>query len=102
MPTDAFEMALVHRVFSEQLNCAPLLIGRAQAGQRSDRKRAADHIANVLAALHHHHLAEDEVLWPKLRDRIPQRAEHIQLMETQHELIATSVDKVQLLLADWV
>jgi len=102
MATDAFEMSLVHTVFRCQLNSAPRLICDVRPGRPRQLNRVADHIANVMSALHHHHLAEDELLWPVLRDRIPQRAKDIQQMETEHELIATSATKVQLLLADWV
>ncbi|HEY1841737.1 MAG TPA: hemerythrin domain-containing protein [Mycobacterium sp.] len=102
MPADAFEMALVHRVFRDELRCAPILVGSVQPGQGRRLKRVVDHIANVLSALHHHHMAEDELLWPKLHERTPEHAEIIRHMETEHELIATSVDKVHLLLADWI
>jgi hemerythrin-like domain-containing protein len=102
MPADAFEMAMVHRVFRDELRCAPMLVGSVQPGQGRRLKRVVDHIANVLSALHHHHMAEDELLWPKLHARTPQHAEVIRHMEIEHELIATSVDKVHLLLADWI
>jgi hemerythrin-like domain-containing protein len=103
MPTDAFEMALAHNVFRRELEAVPKLINRVQPGQHRRATRVARHIANLSAALHHHHLAEDELVWPKLHIRIPQQhAEDIRLMETEHELIATSVDKVHLLLADWI
>lgn len=102
MPTDAFEMALVHRVFRNELRSAPRLIGSVQPGQRGRLKVVADHVANVLAALHHHHMAEDELLWPKLHTRIPHRAEEIQRMQEEHELIAKLVGSVELRLADWI
>jgi hypothetical protein len=101
MPTDAFEMALVHRVFRDELRSAPALIGQVRPGRRRSRKRVAVHIANVLAALHHHHMAEDELLWPTLHARVPLRAEDIHRMETDHGLIAKLVVGVELGLADW-
>lgn len=102
MPTDAFEMALVHSIFRTELKFAPDLIRGVEPGQRGRLKRVAGHIANVLAALHHHHMAEDELLWPKLHDRIPMRAQDIQRMETEHEFIAKSVFGVKLRLAEWI
>ncbi|OMC25741.1 hypothetical protein A5739_22110 [Mycobacterium colombiense] len=102
MPTDAFEMALVHRVFRCELEIAPELIRSVQPGQHGRAKRAAGHIQNVLAALHHHHMAEDELLWPKLSARIPVHARDIRCMETEHEFIAKSVISVKLCLAEWV
>ena len=93
MPVDAFEMALVHRVFRDELRCAPMLISSAQPGPLKQLKRVADHIANVLSALHHHHMGEDELLWSELQDRISQQSKDIRRMETEHELIATSAGK---------
>lgn len=102
MPTDAFEMALVHSIFRDELNFAPELIRSVRPDQHGRRKRVAKHVANLLAALHHHHMAEDELLWPKLRDRIPIHAEDIQRMETEHEFIAKTAVIVETRLAEWI
>ncbi|MCA2264604.1 hypothetical protein A5626_22520 [Mycobacterium marseillense] len=102
MPTDAFEMALVHRVFRDQLNLAPQLISSVRPWQRRRMKVVAGHITNVLVALHHHHVAEDELLWPTLHARVPLRSEDIHRMETEHSLIAKLVSSVELRLAEWM
>lgn len=102
MPTDAFEMALVHRVFRDQLQLGPQLIGSVRPGDRRRRKVVAGHIANVLAALHHHHIAEDELLWPTLHARVPLRAEDVHRMETEHALIAKLAGSVERWLAQWI
>lgn len=60
------------------------------------------HIANVLAALHHHHIAEDELLWPTLHARVPLRAEDVHRMETEHALIAKLAGSVERWLAQWI
>lgn len=67
---------------------APRLIRSVQLGQRRRLKRKAGHITNVLATLHHHHLTEDELLWPILHARQPMRTEHIHRVKTEHEFIA--------------
>lgn len=102
MPTDAFEMALVHSIFRNELQSAPDLVRSVRPGQRGRANRVASHTKNVLAALHHHHMAEDELLWQKLHDRMPQCAEDIQRMETEHEFIAKAVVGVELRLAEWI
>jgi hemerythrin-like domain-containing protein len=102
MPIDAFEMALVHNVFRSELESAPELIRGVQPGQRSRLRRVSGHIANVLAALHHHHMAEDELLWPLLHARTPLHATDIQRMESEHELIAKAVGNVAFLLTNWI
>lgn len=102
MSTDAFEMALVHRVFRDALEYSPQLIGSVRPGQRKRRRFVASHIANILAALHHYHLAEDELVWPILRTRAPLRAEDIHCMETEHAVVAKLADSVGLRLAAWI
>ncbi|WP_156622959.1 hemerythrin domain-containing protein [Mycobacterium sp. 1164966.3] len=102
MPTDAFEMAMVHRVFRSELRSASELIRQVHPGQYGRRKRVADHILNVLAALHHHHHAEDELLWPTLRSRVRLRADDIDRMETEHALMAKLVSSVEVRLAAWI
>lgn len=102
MPTDAFEMAVVHRIFRRELGSAPQLISSVEAGQRTHLKRVAEHLSNILAALHHHHIAEDERLWPMLHARVPLHAQDIQRMEIEHELIAKSVDSVISRLSEWI
>ena len=79
MLTDAFDMAIVHRVFRTELH---------------DTKRSAivgDHLKFIVAGLHHHHAAEDELIWPKLHARAPARAAEIARIENQHRDIAEGV-----------
>lgn len=102
MPTDAFEMGMVHRIFREELSCAPELISRVQPSQPMRQKLVASHIANVLTALHHHHTAEDERLWPILHARIPVHFEDIERMQWQHEQITNSMARVELRLTGWL
>jgi Hemerythrin HHE cation binding domain len=44
--------------------------------------------------LHHHHAAEDDLIWPKLHARMPLRVRTICRMEDAHRAIAASVDTV--------
>jgi iron-sulfur cluster repair protein YtfE (RIC family) len=98
---DAFEMAIVHRVFRNELESAPRLIHQCQNGHAQRKSRVADHIANILSALHHHHMAEDDLLWPKLHSRIPLLAEQVRRMEQEHARIAQLTHNVSAALATW-
>ena len=56
-----------------------------------DTDRAAvivDFLAELTAALHHHHEGEDELMWPLLLERAPMDSALILRMEEQHERIA--------------
>ncbi|MCK9927960.1 hemerythrin domain-containing protein [Frankia sp. Mgl5] len=43
-----------------------------------------DHIALTLRVLHHHHSAEDRLLWPTLRVRAPRAVVAVDRLEAQH------------------
>ena len=90
--TAAFDMAMVHRVFRNELHGVPELIDGVRAG---DAKRAAvvnAHLSFIVAVLHHHHAAEDDLIWPKLYARAPLSAHEICRMEDDHRAIAASID----------
>jgi hemerythrin-like domain-containing protein len=53
------------------------------------------------AALHHHHAAEDELIWPKLHARARTRVADITRMKDAHRGIADSVATVQAILPSW-
>lgn len=55
-----------------------------------DARHAAlieDHIALTLRVLHHHHSAEDRLLWPMLRIRAPRAVVAIDRLEAQHSAL---------------
>lgn len=101
MPSDPFEMAIVHRAFRAQLHSAPDLVRGVAAG---DSRRAAvvgRHVDFVMTALHHHHLAEDAVVWPKLSARAPGRvAETVRMAEAHHGITAAS-ERVRAIVTQW-
>ena len=60
------------------------------ATQPLDAKRAAlfeDQVALVLDVLHHHHTAEDDTIWPALREREPAARAGLDELEADHEAI---------------
>lgn len=102
MSTDAFDMAIVHRIFRNELHNAPGLVRGVKAG---DTKRSAivgRHLNFIMSGLHHHHAAEDELIWPKLHARAPNHAAEITRMEDEHRGIAEGVASVQDIVASWV
>ena len=66
--------------------------------QRADTNRAAivgGHVDFIATALHHHHAAEGEVIWPKLRERAATREVDITRMEDTHRDIADDIARVR-------
>lgn len=101
MPTDAFDMAIVHKVFRSELHDFPALIRGVTAGDTARSAVVGSHIELIMAALHHHHAAEDELIWPKLHCRAPEFAEAVTRMEQAHRAIAVADAKVKSVLPSW-
>jgi hemerythrin-like domain-containing protein len=101
MPCDPFEMALVHRGFRRELHKAADLVGGVAAG---DSRRAAvvcEHIDFIVTAVHFHHSAEDEYVWPRLSARAPSRAAELTRMEDAHRAIDDASDRVRATAVAW-
>ncbi|MFF7237998.1 hemerythrin domain-containing protein [Streptomyces collinus] len=81
-------MVVLHRVFRREI---PLLAGLIEDAAPGDRQRAttlADHLDLVLGALGEHHEGEDDLLWPKLRERAILGGDVVTRMAEQHTAIA--------------
>lgn len=63
-----------------------------------DTRRAAvvsGHLALVEDVLHHHHVSEDDLLWPLLVERVPDELEPVvRLMEAQHHRVDQLLDEI--------
>lgn len=102
MPTDAFDMAVAHRVFRNELHSIPGLVRAAPVGDTARSAVVGAHLELITAALRHHHAAEDDLIWPKLRERVPASAEAISRMEQAHRGIAEAEARVKSVLVPWV
>lgn len=99
---DTWEMVVVHRAFRREFGLAPGLIRKVADGDRARSEIVADHLAFLTDGLHHHHTAEDELLWPLLLDRVGElHGELVHRMETQHEAVAALVAREGELLPSW-
>jgi hypothetical protein len=79
----------------------PGLVAGVADGDTHRAKFIAAHANFMIDALHHHHAAEDELAWPVLMARAPDRADDIGRLEGQHRVIADAVNRVQCGLAAW-
>jgi hypothetical protein len=102
MPCDPFDMALVHRAFRAEFAAFPGLIRAVSSGDTTRSRLVSRHLDNMIAVLHHHHAAEDELLWPKLVVRVPECESDIRHVEHQHAGINASIDKVNPVRLAWV
>ena len=102
MTVNTLDMLLVHRVFRREFHDVTELIDGVSDGDAARARVVGDHLAFMLSALHHHHAAEDELVWPKLRDRVAGSEADIARMEDEHSAIAGAVHRTEVLLGPWV
>ncbi|MBM7784547.1 hemerythrin domain-containing protein [Tenggerimyces flavus] len=99
--TDTSDMIIVHRLFRREFRRAPRLILGVAEGDTERAEFIGSYLADIAAGLHHHHHAEDELLWPKLLERVSLQAELIHRMEGQHERLAVLLGRIDELLPVW-
>ncbi|MEV6298753.1 hemerythrin domain-containing protein [Actinoplanes sp. NPDC051861] len=100
-PVDTWEMVLVHRVFRREFRLLPGLVRAVTPGDVARAEVIGSHLENLASALHHHHTAEDELLWPLLLSRARMQADLIHRMEAQHARLHEPLDRISVLLPRW-
>lgn len=85
---DTFEMVFVHNAFRQQFGAMPGLIRGVADGDRDRASVVVGFFTEMTRSLHHHHEAEDDLMWPLLLQRAPMDSALILRMEEQHERIA--------------
>jgi hemerythrin-like domain-containing protein len=99
---DGREMLMVHNMFRREFALMPALVRDAAVCDQERVQIISDHIENVSAILHHHHHSEDENSWPLLLGRCGEEmAPLLQLMESQHEVVAKFGHEVDEALEVW-
>jgi hemerythrin-like domain-containing protein len=96
------EMKTIHSAFRRELRLAPALLRSVEHGDRLRAATVATHLDLIDRFLHHHHTIEDDMLWPKLLERVPAEiAPIVELMESQHETVAALLGRTVELRAAW-
>ena len=94
-------MAIVHRTFRKAYTESAQLVRAAPTPSPGRVTFLADHIDFAIKALHIHHEGEDELLYPKLIERVPEQAPMTEEVEHEHELIKTALDDTSAACATW-
>ncbi|MFI6772779.1 hemerythrin domain-containing protein [Nocardia sp. NPDC050412] len=90
---DTADMLLVHRAFRRHFDALPGLVGGVADGDTARAGRIVEFLTELDTGLHHHHCAEDELMWPLLLERAKTDGALILRMEEQHERIAELIDR---------
>jgi hypothetical protein len=100
-PIDVRDMAIVHQTFRRAYDESARLVRAARAPSPGRVTFLADHIDFAIATLHIHHEGEDELLYPKLIERVPEQAPMTEEIEHEHQLIKTALDAAAAACATW-
>jgi hemerythrin-like domain-containing protein len=100
-PIDVRDMAIVHRTFRAAYAEAARLVRDEPVPTPARVTFLADHIDFTVETLHIHHEGEDELLYPKLIERLPDRAQMTEEVEHEHELVKTALDSVAAACSTW-
>jgi hemerythrin-like domain-containing protein len=100
--TDVRGMIMAHDAFRWSLLPAPDLVRAVETGDERRAAVVAGHVETILTVLEGHHTSEDELLWPRLLERVPDDlAPVVHLMESQHEQIHEHLEQARALLPRW-
>jgi hemerythrin-like domain-containing protein len=98
---DTSDMVIVHRMFRRECALLPKLVAGVAGGDVARAHTVAGHAREVLDMLHHHHLGEDELLWPRLSARTRSHADLLARMDSQHVGLATLLEHAATALDEW-
>lgn len=99
---DTRGMIVVHTALRRDFRLAPGLVRGVTPGARRRARVVADHVELISGLLHHHHENEDRLLWPKLKQRVPDElAPTVELMESQHHGLDQELTAARQLTTRW-
>jgi hypothetical protein len=99
--TNTDDMVIVHRVFRREFQLLPLMVRAAPDGDTARAELVGAHGEELMTALHHHHVGEDEELWPILEHRALPQIDLVRRMQDQHEQMAGLLAECQRLMTRW-
>jgi hemerythrin-like domain-containing protein len=100
-PIDVRDMAIVHGTFRAGYAEAARLVLAEREPSPARLTFLADHIDFIVSVLHIHHEGEDELLYPKLIERLPEQASMTEEVEHEHELVKAALDTVSAACTTW-
>ena len=84
---------VIHTALRRDLERLAAVTGRPSAPEQ--RVAVCRHVTWMLDYLHHHHVSEDEGVWPRVLAKRPEAAELVQQMAGEHILLAEAADVVR-------
>lgn len=94
-------MRRIHRVFLWSYDEAPGLVRSVTEGDRERSAYVGEVLGNFDKLLHVHHEGEDLYMYPRLRERAPACALHVEQMQAQHREVTRQLDIIAPMLNEW-
>jgi hypothetical protein len=98
---DVTDMYAVHGVFRDTLGAAPGLVGEIPPGDAARVEQIANCYDNILFFLESHHDGEEQIVFPRLRERCPDQAALLDTLETEHVEALSLLSTARTSLAAW-
>ncbi len=98
---DTSDMVIVHRMFRRECALLPQLVAAVAGGDVARARVVAGHAREVLDMLHHHHVGEDELLWPRLSERTRFHTDVLARMDSEHQGLAVLLEHAATAFAAW-
>jgi deazaflavin-dependent oxidoreductase (nitroreductase family) len=98
---DTSDMVIVHRMFRRECALLPQLVAAVAGGDLARARTVAGHAREILDMLHHHHVGEDELLWPRLAARTRFHADLLARMDSQHQSLAVLLEHAATSFTAW-
>ncbi|WP_375424219.1 hemerythrin domain-containing protein [uncultured Friedmanniella sp.] len=95
-------MVVVHTAMLREFRLASAAVARTLTSEKKRVRLVSRHLRFLCDLLHHHHQGEDDLLWPKLRQRTqPAALQVIEEVEAQHEDIDAMLGRVEQFRTAW-
>ncbi|NYJ73210.1 hemerythrin domain-containing protein [Allobranchiibius huperziae] len=99
---DVRDMIVVHTAMLREFRLLPAAVARVEPGALKRAVVVDRHLGFLCDMLHHHHAGEDALLWPMMRERVPEQATRlIDEVESQHVGLDAALDDVAVARAGW-
>ena len=100
-PIDVRDMAIIHKTFRAAFDESAGLVRAAPTPSAARVTFVADHIDFGIGMLHHHHAAEDTLLYPLLVERAPDQAAVTDEVAGEHKLVQTAIEATSSACGAW-
>ena len=93
-PADTRMMRIVHNALRRDVARATSALTTWPYPNPTQRVAIAEHLQWMMEFLHRHHRVEDEGLYPLVRQRVPEAGRVLDVMDTDHQALASAIDRL--------